>query len=105
MESSDPLILFLWDIVDPLLFVVQCDLYRTPTFTLDRCSIDQQSTNNFAVRVGRREYPSITSRPVVYLSVVPTSSPEGIRGRLEVFGCNTTFLLFYLLVELQNYDV
>ncbi len=30
--------------------------------------------------VGNEMCPSVTSRPVVYFSVVPTSSPEGILG-------------------------
>jgi hypothetical protein len=33
-----------------------------------------------SVKVLEREYPSVTSRPVVYLSVVPTISPDGMLG-------------------------
>jgi hypothetical protein len=73
-----------WDRVDPLLIINQlpCSTINI-TLTKSRSVVVWSSrthNNNFANRVGKWECPSVTSRPVVNLSVVPTSSPEGILG-------------------------
>ncbi len=72
---------------------MQCDLSRTHLIALGRRSIEQNSNNFARSSFDRAELaiilqfvleikkcPSVTSRPVVYFSVVPKSSPEGILG-------------------------
>jgi len=65
----------------------------------------QHSTAKKDLYVGKRVPARHLSSRYPNLSVVPTSTPEGFSGDLEVFGCNKTSLLFYLYVELQNYGV
>jgi hypothetical protein len=54
----------------------------TSFFTLSRIRIQQSNRQESESRVlENRECPSVTSRPVINLSVVPSSSPEGIPGK------------------------
>ena len=46
--------------------------------------------------VGKRVPACHLSSRYSNLSVVPTSTPEGLSGDLEVFGCNKTSFLSYL---------
>ena len=56
----------------------------------------QHSTAKKDLNVGKRVPARHLSSHYPNLSVIPTSTPEGLSGDLEVFGCNKTSFLFYL---------
>ena len=84
---------------------MQCDRSRTHLIALGRGSIEQNS-DNFAIRVGIKRVPVRHLSSSSLLECRPYELARGhFGGGSEYSVAIKRFVYFYLLVELQNYDV